>query len=357
MSTERFAESGGREYRLMLLPDFKRFRELVFSSGKEWTTHYSDKISTVQSKPPPDNSTNLNIIRARRVMEKVPPRVLYDQLHDPDYRTTWDANMIEGTNTVKLDPHNDIGYYSAKFPWPLTNRDFCNQRSWMEFLGEEYVIFNHSEPHSSCPEKKGFIRARSILSGYFIRPHASGGCELFFVTHSDPCGMIPHAIINFTMSKAAPQVLSKCEKCSMEYPAWAAKHYPPGHVYPWTTPKMYWDSPLMYPEDMIEATTYLNPQKHLTEEDLEEQAIPSPSKENGESFGELKKEKNTTIVSYAPVAPLKDSDVLAIQQYRTTMQDALNAVDRSFLMEGRKPSTREYLVRLQFMLEGISETL
>lgn len=72
----------------MTLNDFHIFRKLALSHDSGWTTHYSDKQLTVQSKPPEDKSTSLNIIRARRVMPRVPPLVLYDQLQDAQYRAT-----------------------------------------------------------------------------------------------------------------------------------------------------------------------------------------------------------------------------------------------------------------------------
>lgn len=363
---EIFAESGGHRYRLMTLPDFRRFKELAFST-EGWSTHYSDSKLTVQSKPPPDKSTGLNMIRAKRVMTAVPPQVMYDQLQDAKYRATWDETMMEGFNIVVLDAHNDIGYYAAKFPMFLSNRDFCNQRSWMEFTNGEYVIFNHSEPHSECPPKKNFVRAKSILTGFYIQPHESGGNLLTYVTHTDPCGSIPYSVINFVLSKSVSGILNNCEKCSMNYPEWAKKNYPPGYVFPWRTPKMDWDSTYLYPEDAEKAAATAaagegekNGAAAAGEREpatVEDDAVPAAAgaAPGGKSVDTVSLTAPT--LSYAPVAPPNEGDSVALQQYRATMQDTMNAVDRSFVREGRIPSTSEYIIRLKCMLEAIRQTM
>lgn len=365
---ERYAECKGRRYALMTLPHFRLFRALALSQDASWTTHYSDDVLVVESKPPADGSTTLNIIRATRIMEKVPPLVLYNQLHDARYRATWDLNMIEGYNIVQLDAHNDIGYYAAKFPWPLSNRDFCNQRSWMEFTNGEYIIFNHSEPHPDCPEKKGFVRARSILSGFYIRPQKNGsGTSLVYVTHSDPCGSIPHSIINFAMTKGSRMLLDNCEKFSLLYPDYVAKTYPADMHFAWGTPKMDWDSTYLYPEGVPHQDT----SEATAPGEGEELPAASPSPQTasrgaaedepqaGEPAGPFLSSSATTAgpsVQLAPVAPYRVTDALSVQQYRSIMQDAMNAVDRSFLREGRVPTTKEYILRLKYIVEGIRQT-
>lgn len=357
---ERYAECKGHSYLLMTLPHFRVFRALALSDDPSWTVHYSDEVLRVESKPPTDSSTALNIIRATRVMNNVPPLVLYNQLHDAQYRATWDTNMMEGYNIVQLDRHNDIGYYAAKFPWPLSNRDFCNQRSWMEFTNGEYLIFNHSEPHPDCPEKKGFVRARSILTGFYIRPNTAGtGTQLVYVTQSDPCGSIPHSIINYAMTKGARMILDNCEKYSEAYPAYAAKTYPAGHVYPWSTPKMDWDSPYLYPEEVPTSSNEPAAKSALCEAATGSLTAASPHDaidEKPAPFLSDTASPSGTALPLASIAPYRLTDLLSVQQYRSTMQDAMNAVDRSFLREGRVPTTREYVLRLKYIIEGIRQT-
>ena len=371
----------------MVLDDFRRFRAQC-TADDDWTVHYSDKKLTVSSKPPPPGSGgSLNVIRVRREMPHVPPRVLFDNLHDAEYRKTWDDNMLSGYNICQLNAHNDVGYYGCKFPWPLANRDFCNMRSWMEFSNGEYIIFNHSVPHPDCPEKKGFTRAKSILTGYYILPipGSDEGCILLYLTHMDPCGSIPHAIINFSMQKGAPGIMNKLESCAEKYIEYSRKNYAPGHVHGWTTPKMSWESAENYPAASVAASALaLMPVQEDPTTPLgvttSGAAIAAPTAGDGRLGAEagpsssavtdlqhqvqdlkrrlfLAQQRAGGALSLAPVAPRKEEDPPSVQQYRALMNDATNTVDRMYIQEARVPTAREYLLRLHFVIEGLVVTV
>ena len=45
--------------------------------------------------------------------EDIPLDVLYDTLHDSDYRKIWDNMMIEEYGLCRLDRNCDVGYYAS----------------------------------------------------------------------------------------------------------------------------------------------------------------------------------------------------------------------------------------------------
>ena len=56
------------------------------------------------------------IFQIRSILDDVSAETLYDVLHDPDYRKTWDHSMLEGYEICAINPNNDIGYYASKIP-------------------------------------------------------------------------------------------------------------------------------------------------------------------------------------------------------------------------------------------------
>jgi len=153
--------------------------------------------------------------------------------------------MLEGTLIEKLDNHNDVGYYAAKSPvFTISNRDFCNIRSWWVAPDQsEFVIINHSVPHPNCPEKKGFVRANSISTGYWLRPSVDkekgdNGCNLIYMTQTDPGGWIPAWVVNSTASTFAPKIIENLTRVSAKYDDWKAKNRT--EPLPWITQDPYW---------------------------------------------------------------------------------------------------------------------
>jgi len=218
--------------------DIETFRSFAESTDG-WVVAYDKSDIKVWSRSVEGSS--INIVRAWAKVKDVTPATFYDVLHDPDYRKEWDENMLEGFCLEQVDPHNDVGYYSAKSPFfMIAGRDFCNQRSW--YVPEdkkEYIIFNHSVPHHKCPEKKGIVRAISFLSGYLVRPDPDDekSCTLIYVTQSDPKGWIPAWAMNQATKSFAPKLIEKLSTVSLKYNEWKDKHNP--EKKPWLSSAKY----------------------------------------------------------------------------------------------------------------------
>ena len=388
---EIYVENSGTKYKVETIVGFRKFREFA-TAPNGWKEHYAMANPTLKVESRVDDKTKLTVFRIYREMPTVDPSALYNNFHDADYRKTWDTNMLEGYNICRLNAHNDMGYYQAKLPWPLSNRDFCNIRAWMEFTNGEYCIFNHSEPHTECPERKKVVRAISHLTGYYVRPMPGGGCTLIYITHSDMCGSIPKSVTDMVLNQKVPELMNNIESCALKYVPWAEKQYPAGHVHSWTTPKMDWDCKTMpYPQEERQGAEYQALQAPLDGgADAEDPMLrgsmansvlnrasfiggggggdASPSTEALEKeVAELRRKlllANTAggggsggTISLAPVAPTQSDDTPDVQRFRAIMNDTANSIDRSFVQEGRMPTTREYLIRLQAALEGMRKTM
>ena len=242
-----FVESKGHKYRLMQLPDFVKLRDFAKNQDGRWTKVHDDRHKSllVESRPedlqPGEKGTGFNIVRATVEWNDINPETLFNTLHDADYRKTWDKKMIDGHNICQLDSRNDIGYYAAQPHWLISKRDFCNMRSWMEFTGGEYIIMNHSVHHADCPEREGFVRARSIITGYYMIPTPIGGTKLIFISHSDPKGSIPAWLVNNLMGSLTPNTLTNLHDSALKYVSWAIENHGTDAKYKWRTPKIEWN--------------------------------------------------------------------------------------------------------------------
>jgi hypothetical protein len=218
------ADDNSNKYKLAAEEEFDHFVKQCDTTENWIVAHDKDGVKVWYQKHPTEY---INIVKLYTEFADIPPVVLYDVLHDPEYRTVWDEAMIEGFLIEQLDKCNDVGYYSAKSPVSLvSNRDFVNQRSWRMKEDKEYVIFNHSVPHVKMPEKRGFVRARSILTGYLVRARDGGGCSLTYLTQTDPKGMIPAWVTNSVTTSFAPKIVTKLKNAALGYDAWKKDHEP-----------------------------------------------------------------------------------------------------------------------------------
>ena len=48
------------------------------------------------------------------VYSDVTAETMYDVIHDPQYRKTWDTQILEGYDICRVNANSDIGYYASK---------------------------------------------------------------------------------------------------------------------------------------------------------------------------------------------------------------------------------------------------
>jgi len=227
--------------------DFDRLRTLC-QCHDGWKMVLQKHEVTVWVKS--NDISDFNVIKIRGAFDDIPAAVVFDVLNDPIYRKKWDFNMIEGYEICQLSPNNDIGYYAMKVPKPLKNRDFVTLRSWLD-LGKEFMIFNHSVDHASLPPKKNFVRGVSYLTGYYIQSTVDNsdkpGCNVTYVTQSDPRGKLPVWAVNKATQILAPKVMTRLHKACRGYAAWKSQHLP--NLKPWIYPEQN-DLPRLNPDDI-----------------------------------------------------------------------------------------------------------
>ncbi|KAH3766057.1 phosphatidylcholine transfer protein [Pelomyxa schiedti] len=210
--------------------DFEKFKALALAAtndtdGGGWIKKYEDSAArvTVWVK-----QTSQSAVKMGRIAVWLPenPEVVYDVLHDPEYRTVWDKYMVEGYDIRRIGGVNDdVGYYRMKFGFGLSDRDFVNQRSW-RVLPNEWIIMNHSVTLPDYPKRSGCERGWSYLTGYMVTPCAPGGSNLLYLTQADLRGWIPTWIINQAISISAAAFAQTFKTASSGYTEWKNKHDP-----------------------------------------------------------------------------------------------------------------------------------
>eukprot|EP01064_Diplonema_japonicum_P035988 TRINITY_DN7959_c0_g1_i1.p1 TRINITY_DN7959_c0_g1~~TRINITY_DN7959_c0_g1_i1.p1 ORF type:complete len:302 (+),score=47.96 TRINITY_DN7959_c0_g1_i1:50-955(+) len=234
-----YVTNSGQDYPIMQEEDFLKFRDFADDSSDAWTLRLHKGSVYVWDRPSVDKEkSSINMVKLFSEFPGVTPETMYDCLHDADYRVVWDTSMGDGYNICHLDDNNDVGYYLLKLPAVVANRDFCNERSWRNVDGREFIIMNHSVVHEKCPPTKA-VRGQSIISGYLIRPHGTG-CSITYVSQSDPKGWIPVKIMNSIITSQGPNLIEKLKDVSKVYPDWKKKNS--ADRFPWRTGPQPWST-------------------------------------------------------------------------------------------------------------------
>ncbi|UJR36852.1 hypothetical protein I4U23_029565 [Adineta vaga] len=220
----------------VFLPDDQDFRQFKSecTTDQGWTVCYDKSSCRVATKK--NASSQFDVIRVQSEFTGISGELLYDVLHDGQFRSTWDTAMLECYEICYVLPNSDIGYYSLKSPTPFKNRDFVTQRCWLDFghNSEKYII-NHSVNHLREPPRKNCVRGISYLTGYLIVPTGPTSCTFYYMTQSDPGGSLPAWLVNKVSKVLVPKLMKKLAKACTKYDKWKATNQP--HHKPWLNPE------------------------------------------------------------------------------------------------------------------------
>merc|ERR1711991_953631 len=203
--------------------DWDEFFELIgedVQDTKVWSCALDTEDVKVWKRPDP--KAPINLVRLWAKIPGVKASLLYDMLNNHAYRKVWDENMIEGKVIEMVSPVDEVGYYAAKAPSPISNRDFCTHRTFKVF-DDKYVIFNKSVDTDKCPEDPNFVRGWSFRTGYLMKDF-EGGATPEYMTQSDPRGWIPKWVTNSVTSSFAPKIVDKMVNAANEYADWLEKN-------------------------------------------------------------------------------------------------------------------------------------
>uniref|UniRef100_A0A182PAV3 START domain-containing protein n=1 Tax=Anopheles epiroticus TaxID=199890 RepID=A0A182PAV3_9DIPT len=91
--------------------DFEALKRLV-DNHDGWTLELSKSDTEVYTRPVP--GCNFNMVKIHTEFADVTADIVFDVLHDPDYRKVWDSHMLASEEIGILNVNNDVGYYATR---------------------------------------------------------------------------------------------------------------------------------------------------------------------------------------------------------------------------------------------------
>lgn len=147
---------------------------------------------------------------------------VFEAISNVNIRKQWDKIFSE---FKIVETNNEEGwevlYMSIKSPSIfVSDRDFVQKRKiWRDFPTKESIILHFkSVDHHLCPEKPKFVRAETVISGYFIKTISLNPIKTLvsIISQTDIKGSIPNWLVNSASQKAPREwvnnLIKGCEK-------------------------------------------------------------------------------------------------------------------------------------------------
>lgn len=171
----------------------------------------------------------IHTVRITGYWPEVPPELLYDMLHDHEYRKKWDIAMHEGALIQRINGFSEYTYYALNMSPPMPKRDFCLRRSWNANPAQrEWAIWSQSVDNAYCPSRKGYVRGTTYCSGYLLYQdkNTSNGVNFVFYVQCDLGSKLPKTLLTWALHTFAPKMMKKMRKDVVDYKKWKDQHNP-----------------------------------------------------------------------------------------------------------------------------------
>jgi hypothetical protein len=142
--------------------DFQALKTLV-DDMDGWSLELEKPDAKVWTRPV--KGCNFDMVKIISPFENVTADILFDVLHDPDYRRIWDSHMLASEEIGIFNVNNDVGYYASNFISHL------GIKHWIEYF------FYFSSVMSSAFETKRFCPAK-IMVGHWTRWRTAAVVEI-----------------------------------------------------------------------------------------------------------------------------------------------------------------------------------
>ncbi|OMJ77710.1 hypothetical protein SteCoe_22658 [Stentor coeruleus] len=136
------------------------------------------------------------IIKATILVNDTTPDDALFAIWDGGFRREWD-NVLQDFKVIeKYSENSDMIYFYAASPFPsiVSNREFIQHRKYRKDDNGILIVYWSAE-RDDIPVPEGWVRANTIISGYYIKS-VEGGVELYFISQNDVKGKIPPKLIN-----------------------------------------------------------------------------------------------------------------------------------------------------------------
>ncbi|KAG5676831.1 hypothetical protein PVAND_006638 [Polypedilum vanderplanki] len=308
--------------------DFDNLKQLV-DDNDGWILELDKSETKVYTRPV--EGCSFQMVKITTFFEDISAEILYDVLHDPDYRKVWDTHMLESLEIGVFNVNNDIGYYAMQCPAPLRPRDFVLQRSWLD-TGCEQMLISRSVEHKDYPPKKGYVRAFTHITGFLLRSKPPSGCILNYVAQCDPQGKLPPWLVNKVTHTLGPRMIKDLRKAALGYVQWK---YSQSHF----------RKPWRYPEDITVPRILIEDCWEPAKIQQGQLDIAEASKINIAQSNSLKEIETTT----------KNTKVHSNGDKNVNFNTKSNSTNNSPVLEKKKTSKRKFKFKFDKFTRDRSE--